>query len=101
MPRYFFDVQSRSGLVCADFHGLECRDDAAALSVARHGAGFTSQEDCRRNPRLNAYRFAVADAEHRPLFTVPFSDLEPDPPATPEDRAKDRPKRRRGPRMSS
>ncbi|GJD52999.1 hypothetical protein OPKNFCMD_5769 [Methylobacterium crusticola] len=83
MPRYFFDVQSRSGLVCQDFHGLECRNDAAALAVARHGAGFTSHDDCTRNPQLTSYRFAVTDAEHRPLFTVPFTELEPDAPAKP------------------
>jgi hypothetical protein len=80
MPRYFFDVQSGSGLVCADFQGLECRDDAAALAEARHGAGFTSQAECVRNPQLARYRFTVADADHRPLFTVPFTELEDAPP---------------------
>ncbi len=78
MPRYFFDVRSGSGLVCLDYQGLDCADDAAALDVARHGAGFTSHADCARNPQLTRYRFAVQDAEHRPLFTVPFTELEPD-----------------------
>jgi hypothetical protein len=85
MPRYFFDVQSRSGLLCLDYQGLDCTDDDAALTMARHGAGFTSHGDCTRNPQLTSYRFSVADAEHRPLFTVPFTDLLPDeerpPPA--------------------
>jgi len=86
MPRYFFDVRSVSGLLCRDIHGLECRDDAAALSTARHGARFTSHADCTRNPQFTRYQFAVADAEHRPLFIVPFTDLEPHPPATPRRR---------------
>ena len=68
MPTYFFDVQSRSGLVCLDYQGLDCPDDDAALTLARHGAGFTSHGDCTRNPQLTSYQFAVADAEHRPLF---------------------------------
>jgi hypothetical protein len=85
MPTYFFDVQSRSGLVCLDYQGLDCINDDAALTLARHGAGFTSHGDCSRNPQLTSYQFAVADAEHRPLFTVPFTDLLPDedtPPAS-------------------
>ncbi|ACL55130.1 DUF6894 family protein [Methylobacterium nodulans] len=86
MPRYYFDVLSRSGLVCQDFQGLECRDDAAALAVARHGAGFTSHDDCARNPQLTHYLFSVADAAHRPLFTVPFTELEPDQSQAPRRR---------------
>jgi len=86
MPTYFFDVQSRSGLVCLDYQGLDCPDDDAALTLARHGAGFTSHGDCTRNPQLTSYRFAVADAEHRPLFTVPFTDLLPDEDALPASR---------------
>ncbi|MFE1599269.1 DUF6894 family protein [Methylobacterium sp. ID0610] len=86
MPRYFFDVQSGSGLICADFQGLECRDDTAALAVAKHGAGFTSHEDCARNPQLARYRFSVTDAAHRLLFTVPFTELEPEPPKSPRRR---------------
>ena len=78
MPRYFFDVRSRSGLVCLDYQGLNCRNDKAALVLAHHGAGFTSSEDCARNPQLRTYCFTVADAEHKPLFTVPFSELLPD-----------------------
>lgn len=78
MPRYFFDVRSRSGLVCLDYQGLNCRNDKAALLAAQHGAGFTSSEDCTRNPQLQTYCFAVADAEHRPLFTVPFTELLPE-----------------------
>ncbi|MHB2209724.1 DUF6894 family protein [Methylobacterium sp. CM6257] len=75
MPRYFFDVQSKSGLVCRDYQGLDCPDDEAARSLALHGAGFTSRSDCVRNPQLTSYQFAVADAGHQPLFTVPFSEL--------------------------
>ena len=87
MPRYFFDVQSGSGLVCLDYEGLDCADDQAALDMARHGAGFTSHGDCARNPQLTRYRFAVADAEHRALFVVPFTELEPDRPS-PRKRAR-------------
>ncbi|ACA20635.1 hypothetical protein M446_6371 [Methylobacterium sp. 4-46] len=79
MPRYHFDVQSGSGVVCQDFFGIDCPDDAAALALARHGAGFTSHDECARNPQLARYRFAVTDEAHRPLFTVPFTELEPDP----------------------
>lgn len=85
MPRYFFDVRSNSGLVCLDYQGLDCRNDKAALLAAQHGAGFTSSEDCTRNPQFKTYRFTVADAEHKPLFIVPFSELLPEdhpPPAT-------------------
>lgn len=84
MPHYFFDVQSPRGLVCLDYQGLDCSDDNAALVLARHGAGFTSSRDCERNPQLKKYRFAVADADHNLLFTVPFTDLLPDeePPPT-------------------
>ncbi|WP_373323361.1 DUF6894 family protein [Methylobacterium longum] len=78
VPQYFFDVQSPRGVVCWDYQGLECSDDSAALSLARHGAGFTSSGDCERNPQLRSYRFAVADADHKPFFTVPFTDLLPD-----------------------
>lgn len=78
MPRYFFDVQSQRGLVCLDYQGLDCATDEAALMLARHGAGFASHGDCERNPQLSRYQFAVADAEHRPLFTVPFTELLPD-----------------------
>lgn len=83
MPRYFFDVQSRPGLICRDYQGLDCSDDNAARALARHGAGFTSASDCARNPQLKNYSFTVGDAEHKPLFTVPFSELLPDdePPA--------------------
>ena len=91
MPTYFFDVYSRSGLVCLDYQGLDCTDDEAALTLARHGAGFTSHGDCTRNPQLTSYQFAVADAEHRPLFTVPFIDLLPDndlPPLSRKRRAR-------------
>ena len=82
MPRYFFDVQSQTGLVCLDHAGLDCATDEAALMLARHGAGFASHDECERNTQLKRYHFAVADAEHRPLFTVPFAELLPD-----EDRA--------------
>lgn len=83
MPRYFFDVQSKSGLVCLDYQGLDCPDDEAARTLARHGAGFTSAGDCARNPQLRHYSFTVGNAEHKPLFTVSFSELLPDdePPA--------------------
>ncbi|MGU3363026.1 DUF6894 family protein [Methylobacterium sp. M6A4_1b] len=93
MPTYFFDVQSQSGLVCLDYQGLDCTDDEAALTLARHGAGFTSQGDCSRNPQLTSYRFSVADAEHRHLFTVPFTDLLPDEDGPP-------PSQRRRPRSA-
>lgn len=83
MPRYFFDVQSRSGLVCRDYQGLDCADDEAARSLAQHGAGFTSLGDCTRNPQLQSYRFSVADAGHRLLFTVPFTELLPDEASSP------------------
>ena len=84
MPHYFFDVQSPRGVICWDYQGLDCSDDNAALVLARHGAGFTSSGDCERNPQLKSYRFAVADADHKLLFTVPFTDLLPDeePPLT-------------------
>ncbi|WP_456684886.1 DUF6894 family protein [Bradyrhizobium sp. P5_C11_2] len=84
MPRYFFDVQSKSGLVCSDFQGLDCPDNEAALALAQHGAGFTSAGDCARNPQLKKYSFTVGDAQHKLLFTVPFSELLPDdePPPT-------------------
>ncbi|WP_454104225.1 DUF6894 family protein [Methylorubrum extorquens] len=87
MPRYFFDVQSQRGLVCLDYQGLDCATDEAALRLARHGAGFASHGDCERNPQLSRYQFAVADAEHRALFTVPFTELLPD-----DDRASPSPK---------
>jgi hypothetical protein len=77
MPRYFFDVQSKSGLVCRDYQGLDCPNDDAARALARHGAGFTSAGDCARNPQLKNYSFTVGNAEHKPLFTVPFSELLP------------------------
>ena len=86
MPYYYFDVQSPRGLVCIDYQGLDCSDDSAALVLARHGAGFTSAGDCERNPQLKSYRFAVADADHRPLFTVPFTDLLPDEEPAPAAR---------------
>ncbi|MGH1571866.1 DUF6894 family protein [Methylobacterium sp. P31] len=86
MPHYFFDVQSPRGLVCLDYQGLDCSDDDAALTLARHGAGFTSSCDCERNPQLKSYRFAVADADHRLLFTVPFTDLLPDEEPAPAAR---------------
>jgi hypothetical protein len=84
MPRYFFDVQSRSGLVCRDYQGLDCPNDEAARSLAQHGAGFTSLGDCSRNPQLQSYRFSVADAGHKLLFMVPFCELLPEdePPPT-------------------
>jgi hypothetical protein len=83
MPRYFFDVQSKSGLVCLDYQGLDCPNDEAALALAQHGAGFASSGDCDRNPQLKSYSFTVGDAQHKLLFTVPFSELLPDdePPA--------------------
>ncbi|MGW8788704.1 DUF6894 family protein [Heyndrickxia sporothermodurans] len=77
MPRYFFDVQSKSGLVCLDYQGLDCPDDEAAMALARHGAGFTSAGDCERNPQLKCYSFIVGDAQNKLLFTVPFSELLP------------------------
>ncbi|MDP4005638.1 hypothetical protein [Methylobacterium sp. NEAU K] len=83
MPRYFFDVQSKSGLVCLDYQGLDCPDDEAAKAVARHGAGFTSAGDCARNPQLKRYSFTVGDAQHKLLFTVPFSELLPDDEPSP------------------
>jgi hypothetical protein len=86
VPHYYFDVQSPRGLVCIDYQGLDCCDDNAALALARHGAGFTSSGDCERNPQLKSYRFAVADADHRLLFTVPFTDLLPDEEPTPAAR---------------
>ncbi|GJD93621.1 DUF6894 family protein [Methylobacterium iners] len=93
MSRYFFDVLSQKGLVCLDHEGLDCASDEAALIEARHGAGFASHSACERNPQLSRYRFAVADAEHRPLFTVPFTELLPDDDRPP-------PSARRRPRSS-
>ena len=46
--------------------------------LARHGAGFASHRECERNTQLKGYQFTVADAEHRPLFMVPFTELLPD-----------------------
>jgi hypothetical protein len=83
VPHYFFDVQSPHGVVCLDFHGLDCSDDTASLALARHGAGFTSAGDCERNPQLKSYRFTVADSDHHLLFTVPVTDLLPDEEAAP------------------
>lgn len=91
MPHYFFDVQSPRGVVCLDYQGLDCSDNTAALALARHGAGFTSAGDCERNPQLKSYRFAVADADHHLLFTVPFTELLPDEEPAPAAR-KSRPR---------
>ena len=78
MPHYFFDVRSQAGLVCPDHQGLDCATDEDARMTAQHGAGFASHDECERNPQLKRYQFAVTDAEHRPLFTVPFTELLPD-----------------------
>ncbi len=98
MPHYFFDVQSPRGVVCLDYQGLDCSDDAAALALARHGAGFTSSGDCERNPQLKNYRFAVADSDRRLLFTVPFTDLLPDEELPPTARKRRPPGSSRRPR---
>ena len=103
MPRYFFDVQSQTGLVCLDHAGLDCDTDEGALMLARHGAGFASHSACERNPQLSRYQFAVADAEHRPLFTVPFTELLPDddlPAPSPKGRPRSSGKRPRATRRA-
>ena len=58
--------------------------------VARHGAGFASHSACERNPGLSRYQFAVADAEHRPLFTVPFTELLPEDLSAPSSKRQPR-----------
>ncbi|MER2268483.1 DUF6894 family protein [Methylobacterium oxalidis] len=83
MPRFYFDVRTPSGVVCLDHEGLDCADASAALMEARHGARFVTPEEGAGNPLFNGYRFTVADEAHRFLFTVPFTELEPDGAAAP------------------
>jgi hypothetical protein len=77
MPRYFFDIRTPSGTLCSDTQGLECSDAVAALREAQHGAQFVTLDECARNPMLSGYEFRVADEAHQPLFTLPFSELQP------------------------
>lgn len=75
MPRFFFNVQGASGVLCHDHEGIECSDPVAALYQARHGAEFVTAAECERNPQMTRYEFSVTDEDHHILFTVPFANL--------------------------
>lgn len=77
MPRFFFHVQSTSGVIWHDYDGAECPDPVAALYRARYGAGFVTAAQCERDPQLTRYEFSVMDEDHHFLFVVPFANLRP------------------------